>query len=642
MSLLIPLGLLGLLGLIVLILIYILKPNYQQKVISSTYVWKLSLRYKKKRLPISKLRNLLILICQILIICAAALILSKPAIVTNNAVGYDEKIIVIDASADMLAAHDEETRFARAVEMARSEAEAILDKDGRVTVITAGRQASYAVQRAGSADRSNVMTALTELQCSYGVADVEGAMTLAEETLLFNPDAEVVYYTGTHYRNEGTAVRVEYVDDETDWNAAILGAKATIEDNYYVFEIQVACYGVSKRFEVQCELSGVNDSMDSVTLPSAMVEAQGDETITVTYSAEAERGGYNLVFVSLEDMKIYSFEEMYIHIDEADSYFYDNEYYIYGAKRPTVKVEYYSPTPNTFYSSVLSVIANAYRPYWDIEIKEVRGKEEPIIEGFDFYIFENEMPEKLPTDGVVFMANPDKSLNAGFDIGRTITIQNYEGDGVSLAPGAEHPIMENTDASNIKVTRYTQVEESSLDGFDVLMYYEGNPVFFVKNEPDIKLAVLTFGTKYSTIGVDRSFPIIMSNLFAYYFPTTFPGEIYHIYDKVDFTARGTGLEVTYNAETVLLEEGSAGSLILDRLGTYTVTQDLLSGEKQIEKLYVRIASSESNIKLIEDVLPNPYVEKEDDIDINDLVLYFAAVLVGLLMLERLLQSFEGI
>ena len=67
MTLLAPLGLLGLLGIVALIVIYILRPNYQQKFISTTFVWKLSLKYKKKRIPISKLRNFLIILCQILI-----------------------------------------------------------------------------------------------------------------------------------------------------------------------------------------------------------------------------------------------------------------------------------------------------------------------------------------------------------------------------------------------------------------------------------------------------------------------------------------------------------------------------------------------------------------------------------------------
>ena len=54
MSLLTPLGLLGLAGLIALLIIYIIKPNYQNKVISSTFVWNLSLRYRKKKIPINR------------------------------------------------------------------------------------------------------------------------------------------------------------------------------------------------------------------------------------------------------------------------------------------------------------------------------------------------------------------------------------------------------------------------------------------------------------------------------------------------------------------------------------------------------------------------------------------------------------
>ena len=78
MSWLTPLGFLGLLGLVVLIIIYIIKPNFQNKIISSTYVWKRSLKFKKKKIPISNLRNILLFLCQVLIITAASLILAQP------------------------------------------------------------------------------------------------------------------------------------------------------------------------------------------------------------------------------------------------------------------------------------------------------------------------------------------------------------------------------------------------------------------------------------------------------------------------------------------------------------------------------------------------------------------------------------
>ena len=85
MSWLTPLGFLGLIGLIVLIIIYIIKPNYQQKFISSTFVWKLSLKYRKKKIPISQLRNILIFICQVLIITACTCILAQPFIAGEDA-----------------------------------------------------------------------------------------------------------------------------------------------------------------------------------------------------------------------------------------------------------------------------------------------------------------------------------------------------------------------------------------------------------------------------------------------------------------------------------------------------------------------------------------------------------------------------
>ena len=96
MSLLAPLGLLGLLGIVALIIIYIIKPNYQNKFISSTYIWKLSLKYKRKKIPLNKLRNILLFLCQVAIIAAAAYILARPFIINETKEAGDE-IIIIDA-----------------------------------------------------------------------------------------------------------------------------------------------------------------------------------------------------------------------------------------------------------------------------------------------------------------------------------------------------------------------------------------------------------------------------------------------------------------------------------------------------------------------------------------------------------------
>ena len=88
-----PLGFLGLIGLIILLIIYIIKPNYQNKYISSTFVWKLSLKYRKKKMPLSKLRNILLIICQVLIVISSAFILAQPYIDGEDENAKKEKVL---------------------------------------------------------------------------------------------------------------------------------------------------------------------------------------------------------------------------------------------------------------------------------------------------------------------------------------------------------------------------------------------------------------------------------------------------------------------------------------------------------------------------------------------------------------------
>ena len=129
-KLLVPLGLLGLIGILILIIIYIIKPNYQQKFVSSTFVWKLSLKYRKRKVPINKLRNLLIIICQILILALCSFILSQPVDVYRTEDNRKEVVLVIDSSASMRTVdEDGQSRFARAIIAAKAKCTEIFEND---------------------------------------------------------------------------------------------------------------------------------------------------------------------------------------------------------------------------------------------------------------------------------------------------------------------------------------------------------------------------------------------------------------------------------------------------------------------------------------------------------------------------------
>ena len=89
MSFMYPLGLLGLIGIPVLILIYIIKNKYTEQVVSSTYLWNLSEKFLKKRLPINKLVGIISLILQILAVLFISVAVSRPVfIIPDSANAY--------------------------------------------------------------------------------------------------------------------------------------------------------------------------------------------------------------------------------------------------------------------------------------------------------------------------------------------------------------------------------------------------------------------------------------------------------------------------------------------------------------------------------------------------------------------------
>ena len=204
MTWLTPIGFLGLIGLIVLIIIYIIKPNYQNKVISSTFIWRLSLKYRKKRLPINKLQNILQFLCQLLILTISALLLAQPVISSMQFGDENEKIIIIDASASMRVNDGNRMRFEKAVDRAKEVAQETIENGGIVSIVLADADPNFVVQRCGEAQLQEVTEKLDELladgtQCIYGSADMQGAVSLAEEVLRYNSEAQVHLYTATNY-----------------------------------------------------------------------------------------------------------------------------------------------------------------------------------------------------------------------------------------------------------------------------------------------------------------------------------------------------------------------------------------------------------------------------------------------------------
>jgi hypothetical protein len=371
MTWLTPLGFLGLIGLVVLILIYIIKPNYQQKFISSTYVWKKSLKYKKKKMPINRLQDILLFLCQVLIITGMASILAQPFIMADKEQEYKEHVVIIDASASMLSTTEQGTRFERAVSEVRTLAEQVMEEEGKMTVILAGEKASYVVQDAGAEFKTELFAALEALSntpaeeiCTYGEGDLEGAIKLAEEITSETKDVQVLLYTDTQYIDSGR-VTVKQINDEREWNAAILDVRAIVVENYYRFEVDVACYGNKDAdINIAFDIYGVNESNATISLDvKARCKAGQTETLVFgNYSADEPDETIT------EDVEVFAYNYAVARVDELDTYDLDNTFYLYGGAKQMLKISTAAQSPTTILQRLwmLSVTASVPSGTWSI------------------------------------------------------------------------------------------------------------------------------------------------------------------------------------------------------------------------------------------------------------------------------------
>ena len=639
MSWLTPLlGILGVIGLIVLIIIYIIKPNYQNKIISSTYVWKLSLKYKKNKIPLNKLRSILLFLCQVLIIATAALILAQPFIGSDK-VESQRKVLIMDASVSMLAETGAGNRFEKAVEEARAEVLELLENENaEVSVILATEKPSYLVREAGPDAKAQILESLDALvdpaapsPCTYGASDIPAAVKLAEEITAYAENVEVILYTDIDYVDPGE-IKVVSVKDINDWNAAILDVRAIPEENAYRIEIDVACYGKNSSVRVLCDIAGLNMDPRPLTL-MADVNCDNDEVQTIAFGKLREDAvGAEIV----EEIDIYDFDHLYVRIEENDSFDMDNSFYLYGGRKQPLRIQYASAKPNNYFGSALLVLRNQLSYRWDVEITEVAPDEDPSTEGYDFYIFEHMMPAIMPTDGVVLLANPDPETvptSAGFRLG---AIKGFYNE-TPLAAGEVHPILNGISADLISVTRYFPI--TSADGFTPLLNCQGDNVLIAKNDPDSKLAVMSFSLNYSNLAVMLEFPLMMYNMMEYYLPSTVTTHIFDVGETVSLGARSETLFVTGPQLEQVFTEFPA-TVELKNPGVYTVTQTILSGTEVMENFYVRIPAGESNILSVEDALTNPvFFEAQEDSNL-DLLLYLAIALVALLFAEWWLHTRE--
>ncbi len=669
MTLLIPLGLLGLLSIIALIVIYVLKPNYQHKEVSSTYIWKLSLKYRKKRLPTSKLRNIFLIICQVLTLFIGAFIMSQPIIRNENGIFDTEVVAVIDASVSMRAAKNGETRFERAVEQVIDLSNRTIDGGGYVSIVLSDGNDSFLVRKAGLAARDEVnqkLRALIDdkynLGCSYGKTDLNNAVTLCEEVVTSNPTASVYFYTDTVYSYIPEGIEVISVAEDDEWNVAILNAYTVFEEGYYTFFVELGCYGgIAKTVDLQVTINDANAEVDKDTGElkkgqrvdySANVLLRDNAETTVVFRNQEitvqdyEKDTENIVIVPIGKDSIgqtnktcvYNFDSVHFYLDEEDSLDADNSFSLYGGRKQPLKIQYATTKRKSFFTGAFGVLRDLYADVWDITVTEVelpREEDKVRTMGYDLYVFEGYTPSQMPQDGVVYLSHPDN-----MPVGLVKLDEHVYNDPIYFRQEEENLLLKNTDASKIWSRKCTRLLSYDENVYRPLWSMEGNPVLLLQDDEKTKLIVSLYDIEYSNIALRQDFIYFLNNIFECYLAPVVRGYSFEVGENITVNARGNSLTVSNASgsdERVITSLPSA--IRLDRPDTYRFSQINWFGSALADTyIFVKIPSSESNISATGITLKAIYREQVDEETYDDLLVYLAAAMLALVFIEWFLQT----
>ncbi len=653
-------GLIALLSLVILFLIYFLRPNYQTNNVSSTFIWKLSLKYRKKSLPVSKLKNIILIILQVLFLAGLAFMLAKPVKIKKGLL-QEESLIIIDASCSMRVGDDGDTRFDRAVEEAREKFQESVNSGFLTTVVIASSKPYYLVER-GSAETVNEALdefdkLIDEYLCEYGTSDLSQAMDLCQDMLIEKPDTKIYVYTDQVVEYTDKTIEIINVADQGDTNIAILNAYSDVIENYYMFTIEAASYGMDSETNVQIKVNGANKTEsdpDGMTLEfSQPVSFYGNvkqKIMFVPASIEHDRldvDSDTVIYDITDDMRIFSYESVNVTLSDTDSYEYDNEFNIYGGEKETIKILYASSMPNNFVNGALLVIQDFFRNRYEISLTEysVSSNDNPDranlpFEGYDIYFYEHEMlPYKAPKDGVVVFLDPKENMyveGAGFTIASE---KDLNGVSISLTQEEEDSLLDKVYADNITVSRYKSGVVA--DSFETILSVDSKPAVMYKDDGTSKEVVWLFSLHYSNLPLIKEFPLMLYNIFNRFYPVTIPGNSFEVNDEVTVNTRSNEITITGSNDYSNILYNFPAKLSIDLPGTYSFYQLTDFSKELIEDIFVRIPEIESDIYPVTDSLSLPVAEIGEEDLIQDLLFYFAIAISLFAFVEWLLKGNES-
>jgi len=623
MGLLAPLGLLGLIGIPILIIIYIIKPKYHEKKISSTFVWKLSLRYRKRKIPLQWLQKSLLFFVQVFIIGLTAILLARPLMkVSAKDV---ERVVILDVSASMNATENGVSRLDKAIDKLLELANDV-DEENKLTIIVADATPEYLTKRDESP--SHIKYLLENVKPTFEECNFDDALILANAIIEENPTAQVFYYTDCNYEKQGYVEVVNFANNE--WNVGILDFTPVFEDGYYKFNVKIGNYGKTSDLKLTLKID------DGTKIEEKTFKFAKNEVKEFVWEPA------DLVTYENAKLEIYVKNSSDKYELVKDSLNADNEFYVNNIEGKTYNVQLVGFS-NAFLNPALKSIGSNVNVYVPEDSTLIKNS------GYDLYVYDGYLPEVLPNDGAIWVLNPPKThAQLGFSVG-TANTGEFRMQATNDISDAKTIIMEHITSGTIEATKYMEI--TNYDGFNVLMSCNNDPILLAGRKGNAKVVVLAIDLHYSNLPINLNMAILVNNVFDYCVNDTIENSLYNIGDEVILNTKPLTTELKVDGKTYVTSTTFVDKVkfIVNEPGIYKV-EHTLGNKKEVENFYVRISENESNFMYTRDMLAvDQYINIETGVKGNPVVdsfymeeasKYFAGALLLLVIIEWGLQYRE--
>ena len=603
-----PWGLLIWLAIPLLLILYFFKPPYIRKTVSSNYLWRLSEKYRKKRLALRASHRLLQLLLQMLIVAALGLIAAGVSVTLPG--GDQELVLVLDASASM----NGEDASGPLLDQAKARmlsAVSTRPLGSTVTVILADGEAKTLCQRAENTSR--IRRLIQEIAPGWQADSWETALSLAEEALRRNPGAQVRLYTDHPF---ATAENIEIITlgAEGRWNAAVLSMdfKASGED--VTFYSPLCCYGAEREITLGLYLDGHLAAAQTAL-------CRKDEETPVVWDMTGV-GSWKTATIALAAEDTFKADNTFTLVNPAAQ-----------VRRALLAGD------QTFF------LEQAFRAFGDELTLTVEPAWQPAMTGYDLYAFSGFTPQALPGDGAVWLFYPDEMPGE---------IPLKLGD---LLPGgrlsAPSPDMQQ-DGHSALLLNGVSPEKISLYRFRQALTWEGcSPFLLCGKEPvaftgrmdsGFRWAALLFELRFSNLPLLTDYVALLSNLLKDTAPPLLPALQTEPGEQMAVHALPGTVQALFTDEAGETAEipgmGEEYAFSVPHPGLYTFS-DVTESAVRTVPFFARVPASESQ-------LPGAVAEcrlarsalAAGDAPSLDLTLPLAALLCALLLLEYGVYLYE--